>query len=337
MTPTRSAPGRRTNVALLVLLPLTALSGLVSNAIGVDWPIDSAAVHGALALAIVVLVPWKARIVARGAAKRRPSRWISYALTVFVLITITSGLIHSHGSIDRLGPLTVMQVHVGGGLLALVAVLFHFRSHPVLPRSADLDRRAALRTVAVGAAASTIWVGWEAGLGAVGAPGQDRRFTGSHETASLAPDRLPVVSWLDDRVQRIDPERWELNIDGERLRLGDIERLPFETIRGTLDCTGGWYSEQLWSGVNMSRLVAAEGARSILVRSATGYARRFPARDLDRLWLATGVGDQPLTAGHGFPARIVAPGRRGFWWVKWVISIETSPVPWWVQLPFPAT
>lgn len=331
------APNRRTNLALLALLPLAIFSGLVSNAIGVDWPIDPATVHGTIALAIVVLTPWKARIVATGAAKRRPSRWISYAFTVFVLTTVTSGLIHSHGSIDSLGPLTVMQVHVGGGLLALVAGALHYRSHPVVPKPTDLDRRAALQTAAVGASASVLWLGWEATLDAIGAPGRHRRFTGSHETASFEPDRLPVVSWLDDRVQRIDSQEWELSIDGHPLRLEELELQGFETIRCTLDCTGGWHSEQVWSGVGMGRLVKVDGARSILVRSATGYARRFPIRDLDRLWLATGVGGEPLTPGHGAPARIVAPGRRGFWWVKWVVSIETSAVPWWVQLPFPAT
>ncbi len=77
--------------------------------------------------------------------------------------------------------------------------------------------------------------------------------------------------------------------------------------------------------------------RSVVVNSQTGYARRFPARDTDSLWLVTHVGGRPLSAGHGFPARIVAPGRRGFWWVKWVTDIHTSDVPWWVQLPFPAT
>jgi DMSO/TMAO reductase YedYZ molybdopterin-dependent catalytic subunit len=39
----------------------------------------------------------------------------------------------------------------------------------------------------------------------------------------------------------------------------------------------------------------------------------------------------------GFPARLVAPGRRGFWWVKWVVSVEVDPAPWWRQPPFPLT
>jgi DMSO/TMAO reductase YedYZ molybdopterin-dependent catalytic subunit len=89
--------------------------------------------------------------------------------------------------------------------------------------------------------------------------------------------------------------------------------------------------------VRLDRVVDAGFHRSVVVTSRTGYSRRFPARDLERLWLATHLGERPLIDAHGFPARIVAPGRRGFWWVKWVVQIETSDVPWWLQLPFPAT
>ena len=332
----RSA-GRRTNLALLALLPAAVLTGLFSNAIGVDWPIDPVVVHGGVALAIVVLVPWKTQIAVRGARKRRRSRWISYLLTALVLVTIGSGLVHSHGSIDRIGALTVMQVHVGGGLLALVAAGLHVRSHPVLPRRTDLDRRAAVRSLALGAGAAAAWLGWERTLDAIDAPGEDRRFTGSHEIASLEPNAFPVVSWLDDRVQRIDPASWRVDVGGHPMTLDDLASMPTREVTAVIDCTGGWYSEQRWRGVPLSALVDAAGSRSVEVRSATGYARRFPVRDLDALLLATHVGDEPLTAGHGFPARLVAPGRRGFWWVKWVVSIEPSRTPWWIQLPFPAT
>ena len=82
---------------------------------------------------------------------------------------------------------------------------------------------------------------------------------------------------------------------------------------------------------------ALDGAASIEVRSVTGYARRFPAADASRLWLATTVGGEPLSPGHGSPARLVAPGRRGFWWVKWVTSVAPSDRPWWLQSPFPLT
>jgi len=148
---------------------------------------------------------------------------------------------------------------------------------------------------------------------------------------------MPVTQWFDDRVQRIDAAEWQLDIDGVTYGIGEIADTDRETITAILDCTSGWYSEQRWEGVRLDRLINTRDARSIEVRSATGYARRFPIRDLDRLWLVTLAGDEPLTAGHGFPARIVAPDRRGFWWVKWVVRIETSNLPWWVQSPFPVT
>jgi DMSO/TMAO reductase YedYZ molybdopterin-dependent catalytic subunit len=34
-------------------------------------------------------------------------------------------------------------------------------------------------------------------------------------------------------------------------------------------------------------------------------------------------------------ARLVAPDRRGFWWVKWVVAIEVDDLPDWWQSPFP--
>jgi DMSO/TMAO reductase YedYZ molybdopterin-dependent catalytic subunit len=49
------------------------------------------------------------------------------------------------------------------------------------------------------------------------------------------------------------------------------------------------------------------------------------------------MGGEPLSPGHGFPARIVSSDQRGFWWVKWVTAIETSDVPWWLQPPYPLT
>lgn len=73
----------------------------------------------------------------------------------------------------------------------------------------------------------------------------------------------------------------------------------------------------------------------MVVTSRTGYARRFPVRDVPHLLLATGYEGRPLAARHGSPARLVAPGRRGFWWVKWVTGIEVSDLPWWRQSPFP--
>jgi hypothetical protein len=329
--------GRRTNLALAGLLVGAVLTGLASQAIGVDWPLDLAVVHGAVALGILLLAPWKNAIVRRGLGKKRPGRLFSLVLLTVVLIVLATGLLHAQGDISRVGPLTVMQIHVGGGLLALGLAIDHFRRHPVKPRHFDFDRRAFLRASALTAAAATFWLAWEGTLRAVAAPGSDRRFTGMHERGSGDPGALPTTSWLDDPVPAIDGEDWSIEVAGSPLTLADLEGMTQDTFPAILDCTGGWYSEQEWTGVRLDHLIDPGENRSFVAWSATGYARRFPIADLHSTWLVTRLGGAPLSPGHGYPARVVAPARRGFWWVKWVDRIELSPVPWWAQSPFPLT
>jgi DMSO/TMAO reductase YedYZ molybdopterin-dependent catalytic subunit len=54
----------------------------------------------------------------------------------------------------------------------------------------------------------------------------------------------------------------------------------------------------------------------------TGYRWSFPLAEARDFLLATHVGGERLSHGHGFPLRLVAPQRRGFQWVKWVTRIE---------------
>lgn len=340
--------GRRTNLGLALLMVLAVATGLWANTIGTDWLLDPATIHGAVALGILVLAPWKSIIVRRGLRRgrggrrgggRRGSRrraW-SLALLAVVLVVLGSGLVHSTGVTDRVGPLTIFQVHIGGAVIAMLLLAVHYRIHPVRGRPADASRRALLQGAGLAAAAGTAWLLWEGVLGVTGARGADRRFTGSHERASYTPSAMPVTSWLDDRVQHIDPAGWTVRLGQRDMGLAMLAELPQDDLDAVLDCTSGWYSRQRWTGVRLDRLLDVGDARSLEVRSATGYGRRFPVADLDRLWLVTDVGGEPLSAGHGFPARIVAPGRRGFWWVKWVVDIQPSATPAWVQSPFPLT
>lgn len=327
---------RRANQALLVLVPLAVFTGLFANTIGVRWLVAPATIHGMVALAIALLTPWKSAIVQRGLGKGRPSRWISLGLLVLISTTLASGLLHSTALVRTIGPLTLMQIHIGGALIALGLVVAHYRSHPVPVRVPDLDRRAFLSAAGLGVLAAAAWIGWEGLLRLAGSRGAERRFTGSHERGSFDPAAMPVTSWFDDPIQRIDGDAWSVAIAGRYIALTDIEQIGTDDVSAILDCTSGWYSEQVWRGIRLDKIIETD-KRSIDVVSASGYGRRFPTRDLDKLWLVTHVGGAPLSAGHGFPARIVAPGRRGFWWVKWVVAIEPTDAPWWRQLPFPDT
>lgn len=334
----KNRSGRRTNLSLLVLIPAAILTGLVANTAGTHWGIHPSVYHGIIAFAILILSPWKQAIVRRGLSRWTARTWNSVLLLLFVLTTLSTGIMHAAGYTGRIGPLTLMQVHIGGAVVALILLWFHYRSHPVrLHKKTDLSRRGFLRTATFAAISWVAWISLEGTLDFVGTAGGQRRFTGSHESGSFDPQRLPVTSWLDDRVQHVDPDDWTVDVNGRSLRLGDIEGLHDESFDAVLDCTSAWYSEQTWTGVRLDRILDAGSHRSIEVRSKTGYARRFPATDIEKLWLVTHVGGEPLSPGHGYPARIVAPDRRGFWWVKWVTSIQSSDLPWWIQSPFPVT
>lgn len=330
---------RRVNLGLAVLLASAIVSGLASQASGTQAGWWLAVAHGVAGLGLLVLARRKARIAGRSLRRsRRRQGWrSSLALAALIVITVLSGVVLTTGLSDRVGPLTVTQVHIGAAVLAVPLAIQHYRRRPVVPRAADLDRRNLLRVAAVGAIAGGVWLGWERVLAVTDAPGAARRFTGSHERGSGDPAAMPVTQWLDDRVPRIDPVDWRVAVGETELALADLRAMASDDVTAVLDCTSGWYAEQDWRGVRLDRLIDLAGAPSIAVRSATGYALRLPARDLDRLWLAFDVGGRPLSPGHGFPARIVAPGRRGFWWVKWVTGISPSSVPWWVQSPFPLT
>ena len=329
---------RRTNVALGVLLLAALLTGVGSYAAGTDLPVDVTVLHGVVALGLLVLAPWKSVIVRRGLRRRRPERGRSLGLLAAVLIALATGLLHASGALPRVATPTPLQVHVGAALAAAVLVVAHWRLHPQRPRRADLQRRAVLRTGGLAFAATAGWVGYEGALRVTGANGAARRFTGSHERGSANPQAMPVTQWLDDTVQELDRRAWSVQVGARAWSVEDLAALPHEEVDATLDCTGGWYAAARWRGVRLDRLVPIDATtRSVRVVSSTGYARRLPVRDLERAWLATHVAGRPLTAGHGAPARLVVPGRRGFWWVKWVIELEASPRPWWWQAPFPVT
>jgi DMSO/TMAO reductase YedYZ molybdopterin-dependent catalytic subunit len=151
---------------------------------------------------------------------------------------------------------------------------------------------------------------------------------------------MPVTQWLDDAVPSIDASEWRLLVtSGGVSRSVSLDELAAfdDRTRAVLDCTGGWYAEQVWQGARLDRLLGQVDGSSVLVRSRTGYERRFPIGDASSIVVATGVGGAQLSAGHGFPARLVAPGRRGYWWVKWIDEIRVDDTPWWWQPPFPLT
>jgi DMSO/TMAO reductase YedYZ molybdopterin-dependent catalytic subunit len=334
---------RWTNLALFVLLGLAFVSGWVALFYDTAPSRASLILHAVSGYAIVALTPWKAVIAAHGIERRRPGWWASLLFTGLVIVSIGAGVLHSTGLLLGVGAISAMEVHIGAALAAVPFVIWHVITRRIPVRAVDLSRRSLLRAGAVLAGAGLVYGAGEATVRLLRLPGSLRRFTGSYESGSLQAAQLPVTQWLFDAVPAIDPATWRLAVQsGETIREWTYdELLRFDDrVQATLDCTGGFYSTQDWSGVWLSRLLdiapSSGAGRSLHVRSSTGYDRRFAAGDANRLLIATRLSGMPLDPGHGFPARLVAPDLRGYWWVKWLSTITLDDLPSWWQLPFPA-
>jgi len=331
---------RGTNLTLLFCLILVFATGIGAVATGSARGRWIVIAHGIAAIAVILLIPWKSIVVRRGLRRARASRWASLLLALLVVSALAAGIVSTTGLVREVGGFPVMWLHIALALTLVPLLLWHVIARSTRPRRTDMSRRTAMRWGVLAVLALASYAVAESTIRLTGAPGARRRFTGSHEVGSFEPARMPVTSWLDDPVPSVDPATWRLVIvDGSGRRELTLADLGGDAqLRATLDCTSGWYAHQDWSGVPVSSLMSPDPeARSLLVHSVTGYWVRFPVADIGHLLLATQVGGGPLSPGHGFPVRLIAPNRRGFWWVKWVDRIELDATPAWWQPPFPVT
>jgi hypothetical protein len=333
--PVAIARGARTNVGLLALLAVAFLTGWLAFAFATAPARWSLVVHAAGGFATIALLPWKSMIARRGLGRPRPGRWASVLLGMLVLISLVAGLLHSTGLLAYWGPLSAMDFHVGAAIAAVPLAIWHVAARRIRIRPTDLSRRHVLRAGAVVAGAAVAYAGSELVVRATGMQGAARRFTGSYEAGSYQPGLMPVSSWMFDAVPLIDQGAWRLSAGGGREWSYDDLVAFDDRLTATLDCTGGFFSTQEWTGARLDRIIGKANGTTIRVVSVTGYDRRFPIDRASSLLLATRFGGRPLDPGHGFPARLVVPEGRGFWWVKWVTAIEVDDVPHWWQPPFP--
>ncbi len=335
-SPIRRLSANQVNLLLEALVVAAMVSGVTSWAVGTGWSRLWTLLHGLCGLAILLLAPVKVRRSVRpGLRRRQPSRWLSLAFGLLVLVTVAMGLLHATGLWFGVGYWSALWVHFLAAFSLIPLFLWHIVSRPVRPQTTDLNRRLVVGGSVLGVASAALYGSLELAVRVADLAGGRRRFTGSHEIASFDPERMPTVVWIDDRRPQGSLDDWSLTVAGASVSIEELWDLA-RPLDAVIDCTGGWWSEQRWDVVSLAELGDWTGP-SIKVESVTGYARWLPAGDAADLYLAVGYGGRPLGRGHGAPVRLVAPGRRGPWWVKWVTSVEPSGRQWWQQLPFPPT
>jgi DMSO/TMAO reductase YedYZ molybdopterin-dependent catalytic subunit len=326
-------PRRLANLALLTAVASLLVSGVIS------WLLpDTAAAflyvaHRVAGIALVLALVWKYAIARRSLRRRGLAGagvWIGVLTATASVATVGLGLAWTAGlvSFDRPFGYSALNLHVIAGLALGALVVAHAlargESRPALVTLAG--RRAALRGIVLLAASFVVSV-------ALDRVAPAKRATGSRHAGSFTGNAFPVTIWSLDTVPSIDADRWRLKVSGATARptefsYPDIAGLPRREASVVLDCTGGWWSEQVWSGVSLTDVLTragmSEAATRVEVISVTGHRWTFDRSEAEQAILATHVGGEPLSAGHGYPLRLVVPSLRGFLWIKWVGEVVAA-------------
>lgn len=140
-----------------------------------------------------------------------------------------------------------------------------------------------------------------------------------------------------DEIVELNAAEWSLVItDGEEsvtITRDFLDGLEPREREHTLECIGTHPRNQaignaIWSGLPLPEVFEALGFSPTLAgrhtrwTCADGYDVGLPAEDLERMWLVWGMNGEDLPAGHGYPARVLNPGRYGTKNPKWPTTLE---------------
>ena len=335
------------NTFVLALSAASLATGFIALVAGSPEQAWQLHAHRVVGFAVAAVLLWKLPNVVAPLVRRRGA-WsahdvVALLVLALVLTSLGLGIAWAHGGRFTYGRISGISWHINLAVAVVPLLLWHLvRYRRLLRPRYWAGRRSLLRMGGLLLAGLALWrVG--ATLDAVlGGRASTRRFTGSYAAGDFTGNSFPTTSWINDHPAPIDRDRWQLTVGGAvhrplTLTYGELEAA--EELEATLDCTGGWHSTQRWSGIALRGLIdLAEpdaAAASISVVSDTGYSRRFSMHEARDLLLATHVGGDPLSHGHGAPMRLVAPGKRGFEWVKWVTRLEVNRTGSWLQPPLP--
>ncbi len=320
------------SIALAAVLAFTL--GIISLVSGLPQEWFIFALHGIAGLWLLLLLWGKLRRV--WSRLIHPRRWdrrtvFGVLALLFVTLALGSGIWWAGGGEWDFAGLNLLNWHIALGFVLTAAIVIHMFARAKRLRKRDIaGRRKALHFSALLLGGIAIWPGQQFAERVLKLPGASRRFTGSRESGSYAGNAFPTSSWVADAPHPIDAQTWRLTLGGAVSAPRDFsydELLATkDELEATLDCTGGFYSTQRWRGIRIGRLLDQVAihtdARYVSFISVTSYRWSLPLEEARTALLATHIDEEPLSHEHGFPFRLVAPGHRGFEWVKWITRIE---------------
>jgi DMSO/TMAO reductase YedYZ molybdopterin-dependent catalytic subunit len=258
--------------------------------------------------------------------------------------------------------LTLIAAGVAGAATWLTSTLLHdwqrSSRHPFHAgrRQVLISIAWGLGALALGGGAAWRWLSPQPEEGAISADlplqvASDARFDTIPGLSPLvtAPQAHYEVE-IDLEVPLVSAEGWRLLLHGAvrqplTLTLEDLRGLFSVEHLVTMSCIsnpvgGPLVGNARWIGIPLADLLEQAApvptARTLQAQGADGYYDAIPlevARQPDVL-VAFGMDGQWLPPEHGFPARLLLPGRYGFKSVKWLQDLTvltTTPLGYWEQ------
>ncbi len=150
----------------------------------------------------------------------------------------------------------------------------------------------------------------------------------------IATRKFPVVGERAPTPEALDLEAWRLSVGGhvERPMVLDWPSLlarPQESFTLDVHCVTRWSHQAMrFGGTRLAPLLdeASPLPQATHVRfvaySARGHDSCLPLELARDAWLVHEYGGEPLSVEHGYPLRVVTPGRYFYKSLKWVRAIE---------------
>lgn len=156
------------------------------------------------------------------------------------------------------------------------------------------------------------------------------------------PEVTPTEEFYIISKNLIDPQpdgsSWRLRVHGATERTvtfdyDDMLAMPSQEQYTTMQCIsnevgGDLMGNALWRGVPLRDVIQQAGpllaAHHVFLRCADDYTDSIPLDFAMRpqTLLAYQMNSEPLTFKHGFPLRLLTPGKYGMKHPKWIVDIE---------------
>jgi DMSO/TMAO reductase YedYZ molybdopterin-dependent catalytic subunit len=160
-----------------------------------------------------------------------------------------------------------------------------------------------------------------------------------YDPARLPPGQYLTVKWPvlhAGSVPDVDLTTWDFRVWGEvdeplRLSWDEFAELPAVEVTQDIHCVTRWsrfdttFRGVPWSVVR-ERVGQRPSARYAIAHAEQGFTANVPAAFLEHegALLATHADGEPLTPEHGFPLRLVIPGKYFWKSAKWLRGIELT-------------